>query len=205
MVGEELAFTIGRARECDVVLPHESVSRVHAELRVLDNGRLFLTDRRSKNGTVLVRAGSEERVRQAYLSREDTLRFGDLTVPVRELLETLGATIHLHEGATATLPDGSTFSKDEYPRPGATVESVAKLKPAFRKDGTVTAASSSGINDGAAALLVSKDKTNAVARIVTTAVAGVDPSCMGLAPVPATRKKRLREHLKCHAGPAGRT
>ena len=94
------------------------------------------------------------------------------------------------------LPDGSTFAKDEYPRAGTTLEGVAKLKPAFRKDGTVTAASSSGINDGAAALLVTNDEKNAIARIVATAVAGVDPSCMGLGPIPATKKALERAGLK---------
>ncbi|HEX9346549.1 MAG TPA: thiolase family protein, partial [Gemmatimonadales bacterium] len=93
------------------------------------------------------------------------------------------------------LADGSTFSKDEYPRAGTTIESVAKLKPAFKKDGTVTAASSSGINDGAAALLVTGDKKNAIARVVATAVAGVDPSCMGLGPIPATLKALKRGGL----------
>ena len=93
------------------------------------------------------------------------------------------------------LADGSTFAKDEYPRAGTTMDAVSKLKPAFRKDGTVTAASSSGINDGAAALLVTGDKENAIARIVTTAVAGVDPSCMGLGPIPATKKALKRAGL----------
>lgn len=98
------------------------------------------------------------------------------------------------------LPDGSTFTKDEYPRAGTTVESVGKLKPAFKKDGTVTAASSSGINDGAAALLVGRADGRSggqppLARIVTTAVAGVDPSCMGLGPIPATQKALQRAGL----------
>jgi len=97
------------------------------------------------------------------------------------------------------LPDGSTFTKDEYPRAGTTLESVAKLKPAFKKDGTVTAASSSGINDGAAALVVGRDGRTGgpapLARIVTTAVAGVDPSCMGLGPIPATQKALRRAGL----------
>jgi 3-oxoadipyl-CoA thiolase len=97
------------------------------------------------------------------------------------------------------LPDGTTFSKDEYPRVGATLESVAKLKPAFTKDGTVTAASSSGINDGAAALLVGRPygwgAGRPFARIVATAVAGVDPSCMGLGPIPATHKALKRAGL----------
>ena len=99
------------------------------------------------------------------------------------------------------LPDGSTFSKDECPRAGTTMATVAKLKPAFKKDGTVTAASSSGINDGAAALLVTAAKGGeggrgaAMARIVSTAVAGVDPSCMGLGPIPATQKALKRAGL----------
>src|SRR3989442_1718628 len=101
-------------------------------------------------------------------------------------------------------PDGTTFAKDEYPRAGTTLESVAKLKPAFRSDGTVTAASSSGINDGAAALLI-MGRSKAVeggggrwqplARVVATAVAGVDPSCMGLGPIPATQKVLKRAGL----------
>ena len=92
------------------------------------------------------------------------------------------------------LPDGTTFAKDEYPRAGTTLEAVAKLKPAFQQDGTVTAATSSGINDGAAALLVvGRPDSRTVglkplARIVSSAVAGVDPSCMGLGPIPATHK-----------------
>ena len=100
-----------------------------------------------------------------------------------------------------TLPDGSRFERDEYPRPGTTLEGVAKLKPAFRPDGTVTAATSSGINDGAAALLVmgtdgeGRGGRKPLARIVTTAVAGVDPSCMGLGPVPATQKALKRAGL----------
>ncbi len=103
-----------------------------------------------------------------------------------------------------TLPDGTAFAKDEYPRPGTTLEGVAQLKPAFRSDGTVTAASSSGINDGAAALLVvgrseagggGKGRSKPLARIVASAVAGVDPSCMGLGPIPATHKALARAGL----------
>jgi len=102
------------------------------------------------------------------------------------------------------LSDGTTFSKDEYPRSGTTPEAVARLKPAFRKDGTVTAASSSGINDGAAALLLmgrteavggGKGRAEPLARIVATAVGGVDPSCMGLGPIPATQKLLRRAGL----------
>ena len=99
------------------------------------------------------------------------------------------------------LPDGTSFAKDEYPRAGTTLEAVAQLKPAFRKGGTVTAASSSGINDGAAALLLTgkdgggRGRLTPVARVVATAVAGVDPSCMGLGPIPATQKVLQRAGL----------
>jgi 3-oxoadipyl-CoA thiolase len=94
-----------------------------------------------------------------------------------------------------------TVCRDEAPRPGLSLESLAQLKPAFTRDGTVTAGSSSGINDGAAALsVVSSEALNRLelrpmARIVATAVAGVDPSCMGLGPVPATQKALTRAGL----------
>jgi 3-oxoadipyl-CoA thiolase len=101
-------------------------------------------------------------------------------------------------------PDGSTaqFTRDEHPRADTSRESLARLKPAFLENGTVTAGNSSGINDGAAALLVlggtpqGLGGATPLARIVTTAVAGVDPSCMGVGPVPATRKALQRAGLK---------
>jgi len=113
----------------------------------------------------------------------------------------LEACVFTEELVPVPLPDGSVFSKDEYPRAGTILESLAKLKPAFKQDGTVTAASSSGINDGAAALVVGSADgrvggSKPLARIVTTAVAGVDPSCMGLGPIPATRKALERAGLK---------
>ena len=83
---------------------------------------------------------------------------------------------------------------DEYPRFGSTIEAMAKLRPAFKKDGTVTAGNASGINDGAAALIImSKEKADELgikplATIVAYASAGVDPSIMGTGPIPATRK-----------------
>src|SRR5262249_20751614 len=91
---------------------------------------------------------------------------------------------------------------DEHPRSETTLESLAKLQPAFVKNGTVTAGNSSGINDGAAALLLVEEATarrlglNARARIGPSANAGVDPSCMGIGPVPATRKVLERAGLR---------
>ena len=84
--------------------------------------------------------------------------------------------------------------QDEYIRHGATIEAMEKLKPAFVKDGSVTAANASGINDGAAALvLMSADEAKArglepLARIASWATAGVDPSIMGTGPIPASKK-----------------
>ena len=85
---------------------------------------------------------------------------------------------------------------DEHPRPDTTADKLAALKPAFSVDGSVTAGNSSGINDGASALLVVSPEGAAgakpLARIITTAVAGVDPSVMGIGPIPATRKALAR-------------
>ena len=86
------------------------------------------------------------------------------------------------------------FEQDEFIRPGTTIDSLARLKPAFRAGGTVTAGNSSGINDGACALLVASEGAvrelglTPLARVVTSAAAGVEPRTMGMGPVPATRK-----------------
>ncbi len=82
---------------------------------------------------------------------------------------------------------------DEYPKAGVTVDSIAKLRPAFEKDGTVTAANASGINDGAAAVVLmlasqaAKEGKKPLARIASWAQAGVDPKIMGTGPIPASR------------------
>lgn len=86
-----------------------------------------------------------------------------------------------------------SFDTDEYPRAGTTAETLAKLKPAFSKDGTVTAGNASGINDGAAAVLVmsaaeaKRRGLTPFARIASWAQAGVDPAIMGTGPIPASR------------------
>lgn len=87
-----------------------------------------------------------------------------------------------------------TVDQDEYPKHGTTAETLAKLKPAFSKDGTVTAGNASGINDGAAALVLMTGKEAArrgltpIARVASWATAGVDPAIMGTGPIPASRK-----------------
>ena len=104
-------------------------------------------------------------------------RFKDEIVPV---------TIKSRKGDTVV-------DTDEYPKAGVTLDSIAKLRPAFDKEGTVTAANASGINDGAAALVLMKASEakkrgkTPLARIVSWAHAGVDPSIMGTGPIPASR------------------
>jgi 3-oxoadipyl-CoA thiolase len=93
------------------------------------------------------------------------------------------------------------FEIDEHPRQ-TTIEKLATLKPAFAKDGTVTAGNSSGINDGAAAMLLASEEAvkryglKPMARVVSMAVAGVDPAIMGIGPVPATKKALSRAGLQ---------
>ncbi|HLN33373.1 MAG TPA: acetyl-CoA C-acyltransferase [Gemmataceae bacterium] len=117
----------------------------------------------------------------------ETGRFDDEIVPV-EVSQRKGPTV--------------TVRHDEHPRPETTLESLAKLPPAFAKDGTVTAGNSSGINDGAAALLLVEEATakrmglKVRARVGRSATAGVDPGCMGMGPVPATRKALQRAALR---------
>lgn len=98
--------------------------------------------------------------------------------------------------------DPIVFDTDEFPKFGSSIEKVAKLRPAFKKDGgTVTAANASGINDGAAALVVmSKEKADELgvkplATIVSYATGGVDPKIMGVGPVPASRKALAKAGL----------
>jgi 3-oxoadipyl-CoA thiolase len=89
-------------------------------------------------------------------------------------------------------------ARDEHPRPGTTVDKLAALKPAFRGDGTVTAGNSSGLNDGAAALVIASEErardlgAEPLGAFVAGAVAGVDPRVMGIGPVPAVRKLLTR-------------
>jgi acetyl-CoA C-acetyltransferase len=93
-----------------------------------------------------------------------------------------------------TLPDGSTASTDDGPRPGTTYEAVSQLKPVFRPNGTVTAGNACPLNDGAAAVIITSDAKakelglKPLARIVATGVSGLSPEIMGLGPIEATRK-----------------
>ncbi|MBV8728080.1 MAG: thiolase family protein [Candidatus Eremiobacteraeota bacterium] len=134
----------------------------------------------------------EEQDRFAFDSQRKTKaaveagKFQDELVPVR-----------VTSGKTT-----SEVCADEHPRPQTTLEDLARLKPAFKAGGTVTAGNSSGINDGAAAVLLCRASAaerlglRPLARIVATGVAGVDPRLMGLGPIPATRKALQRAGLR---------
>ncbi|MBM3274217.1 MAG: acetyl-CoA C-acyltransferase, partial [Candidatus Sericytochromatia bacterium] len=94
----------------------------------------------------------------------------------------------------------TVVAADEHPRPDTDLESLGRLKPAFREGGSVTAGNASGLNDGAAALVVAgprhlKAGARPLAKVLATAVAGVDPACMGIGPVPAVRKALARAGL----------
>ncbi len=110
--------------------------------------------------------------------------------------ETISVTIPQRKGETVVV------DKDEYPKQGVTVEKLSKLRTAFKKDGTVTAANASGINDGASALVImSKEKADELgikplATILSYANVGVEPSIMGIGPVPATKKALQKANLK---------
>ena len=98
--------------------------------------------------------------------------------------------------------DPVVVETDEHPRPDTSLEKLAALRPVFRPNGTVTAGNSSGINDGAAAVLLASAEVaedlglRPIARVIASAVAGVDPAYMGLGPIPATRKVLERTGLR---------
>lgn len=138
------------------------------------------------------KVGREEQDRFAHHTQEkyqaalEAGRFNDEMVPV---------TVNLGKGKTMVV------DKDEHPRLSS-LEKLASLRPAFKENGTVTAGNSSGINDGASAMLlasteaVEKYKLKPMAKIVSRAIAGVDPAIMGTGPIPATQKALKRAGLE---------
>jgi acetyl-CoA C-acetyltransferase len=99
------------------------------------------------------------------------------------------------------LPSGATFTKDDGPRPGTTVEVLATLKPVFREDGTVTAGNACPLNDGAAAVVVMSDRKakelglKPIARIISTGLSALEPEFMGLGPIDASRQALKRAKM----------
>lgn len=126
------------------------------------------------------------RSQQRYAAAHAAGKFADEIAPL---------TLDLGKGKT------TVFDKDEHPRE-TSMEKLAALKPSFVKDGTVTAGNSSGINDGAAALLLASEEAvkkynlKPIAKIKSMAIAGVDPSIMGIGPIPATQKALKRAGIE---------
>ncbi len=138
---------------------------------------------------------AENVARQWQITREEQDRFAVASQNKAEAAKKAGKFRDEIAPVTIKTRKGETiFGEDEYIKDGVTYESVAKLRPAFDKEGTVTAASASGINDGAAAVVLmtlEEAKRRGIlplARIVSWAHAGVDPSIMGTGPIPASKK-----------------
>lgn len=138
---------------------------------------------------------AENVARQWQITREEQDRFAVASQNKAEAAKKAGKFKDEIAPVTIVTRKGETVvSEDEYIREGTTYEAVAKLRPAFEKDGTVTAGNASGINDGAAAVVLmtlaeaEKRGITPLARIVSWAHAGVDPSIMGTGPIPASKK-----------------
>jgi acetyl-CoA C-acetyltransferase/3-oxo-5,6-didehydrosuberyl-CoA/3-oxoadipyl-CoA thiolase len=163
-------------------------------------GWRFTNPKLPKDWTIALGETAERVARQYGISRADQDAFA--VESQRRTQAALARGDFTEELVPVAVVDGkggaATFTADEHPRAGVTLEALSAMKPAFAKEGTVTAGSSSGINDGAAALsILDADTARALglkplARVVTSAVAGVDPSVMGMGPVPATRKALSR-------------
>jgi acetyl-CoA C-acetyltransferase len=133
------------------------------------------------------------------ISREDQDHWGVRSQNRAE--EAIKSGFFEREITPVSLPDGTTVSTDDGPRPGTTYEKISQLKPVFRPNGTVTAGNACPLNDGAAAVVITSDTKakelglTPLARIVSTGVSGLSPEIMGLGPIEATKKALARANL----------
>ena len=169
------------------------------DLKFIDMLSATLTDQYTGNGMGMT---AEKLAEQYSISREEQDEFALLSharaVAAREAgkfkEEIVPVTVKTRKGELV-------IDTDEHIKDGGTMESLAKLRPAFKKDGTVTAANASGINDGAASVVVASEQfvqdngLKPIARIVSWGVAGVDPTVMGIGPVPAIKQALERANL----------
>jgi len=184
--------------------PEGALERGNRELVDTTIGWRFVNPRLHAKYPAISLGETAERVAdQWHVSREAQ---DDLALASQQRAAAAAASgVHAEEIVPVSIPQRSgepiVVDRDEHPRPDTTAAALAKLKPAFAADGTVTAGNASGINDGAAALLVvESERARALglkpyARIVATAVAGVDPSVMGAGPIPAIKKLLERTGL----------
>jgi 3-oxoadipyl-CoA thiolase len=183
--------------------PSAAFERGTHELQDTTLGWRFTNPRMPRDWTIPLGETAEKVADQYAVSREDQDAFALRSQRRVVAAVESGAFADQLVPVTVPQPKGEPLvvSRDEHPRAETSAEALAKLRPAFRPGGSVTAGNSSGINDGASALvLVEAERARALglrpmARVVATAVAGVDPSVMGMGPVPAVRKVLARAGL----------
>src|SRR5215213_6517876 len=192
----DASVIVAGGQESMSLAPHAAYMRSGTKM-----GDFKLVDTMLKDGLLDAFQGyhmgtTAENVAQRWqLSREDQDRFAVASQNKAEAAQKAGKFKDEIAPVTVKTRKGDTVvDADEYIRAGTTLESVAKLKPAFSKDGTVTAGNASGINDGAAAVVLmsaeqaAKRGIEPLARIASWATAGVDPAIMGTGPIPASRR-----------------
>jgi len=192
----DATIVVAGGQESMSLSPHAQTMRGGTKM-----GPLTMVDTMVNDGLTDAFAGyhmgitAENLAEQYQVTREDQDRFAVRSQNLAEKARGEGRFKDEIAPVTLKTRKGETVvADDEYIRAGATIESVSGVRPAFKKDGTVTAANASGLNDGAAALvLMSREEaekrgTPILATIKSWASAGVDPSVMGIGPVPATRR-----------------
>jgi 3-oxoadipyl-CoA thiolase len=165
-------------------------------------GWRFTNPKMNKEWTISLGMTAEKVAKQYGITRAEQDAFG--AESQRRAVAAIKSGAFKDEIVPVTIPQKKgnpvVVDTDEHPRPDVTVEKLAALKPAFVADGSVTAGNSSGINDGASALMLvasgTPDTPKPLARVIASAVAGLDPSVMGLGPIPATRKVLARAGMK---------
>jgi acetyl-CoA C-acetyltransferase len=196
IVNGDAQIVVAGGQESMSLAPHAAYLRAGVKM-----GEMKFLDTMLKDGLIDAFQGyhmgitAENIAAKWQISREEQDHFAVASQNKAEAAQKAGR--FKDEIAPVTVPSRKgdvVVADDEYIRAGATYDSVAKLRPAFSKEGTVTAANASGVNDGAAALVVmtaAEAKRRAIAplaRIVSWATAGVDPAIMGSGPIPASRK-----------------
>jgi acetyl-CoA C-acetyltransferase len=196
IVNGDAAIVVAGGQESMSLAPHAAYLRAGVKM-----GEMKFLDTMLKDGLIDAFHGyhmgvtAENIAAKWQISREEQDHFAVASQNKAEAAQRAGR--FKDEIVPVTVPSRKgdvVVADDEYIRAGATYDAVAKLKPAFAKDGTVTAANASGVNDGAAALVVmsaAEAKRRAItplARIASWATAGVDPAIMGSGPIPASRK-----------------
>ncbi|HEY1941510.1 MAG TPA: acetyl-CoA C-acetyltransferase [Roseiarcus sp.] len=196
IVNGDASIIVAGGQESMSLAPHAAHLRAGVKM-----GDLKFVDTMLKDGLIDAFQGyhmgntAENVAAKWQISREDQDRFATASQNKAEAAQKAGKfKDEIVPFTIATRKGDVVVADDEFIRPGTTYDALAKLRPAFTKDGTVTAGNASGINDGAAALVVmtaaeaKRRNLTPLARIASWATAGVDPSIMGTGPIPASRK-----------------